>query len=102
MEERNFSKVVLIKEVSISSSQQIVINGVVQEPQKIKVPVLCCPSCGRVLVQFEMGTSNIDVYNYIQNNYDNINQSMAYCSTCGQKLLYPTFIEGEIIKEQKL
>ena len=53
MEEKEIAKSVIVKEIKITT-QTIIINGV-EQPSQQNVPVICCPSCGRVLVQFNPG-----------------------------------------------
>ena len=96
MEEKEIAKSVIVKEIKITT-QTIIINGV-EQPSQQNVPVICCPSCGRVLVQFNPGVDVIDVLKYIDENNEQLTEAVRYCTSCGQKLTYPTIIDAEVIK----
>ena len=92
MEEKEFSKSVIIKEIKVSAANKIIINGV-EQPMEQSVPVICCPACGRVIVQFNPGTDELDVLQYISDHSEELQQAVSYCNSCGQKLSYPTIID---------
>ena len=94
MEERDLAKNVIIKEIKVSNAQRIIINGVEQPNEQI-VPVICCPKCGRVLMQFNPGTDDIDILKYLSEYNDELQDAVKYCQSCGQRLSFPLIIEGQ-------
>lgn len=90
--ERDLAKCIKIKEIE-QPTQRLVINGVEQYINN-NVLVICCPSCGRVITQFNQGTTLAMAHKFINENHDKLFEETSYCSSCGQKLYYPTIIES--------
>ena len=67
------------------SSNQIIINGVVQT-QKIKVVELKCKHCGYIISRQQLNptTSFDEIKDYIKDNISNID--INYCPHCGTKV----------------
>jgi len=94
MEERDLAKKVIIKEIKVSNAQRVVINGVEQPNEQI-VSVICCPKCGRVLMQFNSGTDDVDIIKYLSEHNTELQNDIKYCQSCGQRLSFPLIIEGQ-------
>ena len=88
MEERNLSKCCNLQ-YQTQYTQQVVVNGVPQNSGEVQVPILVCPSCGHVIVQFNPGTTMEQVFATCENE---ISHQINYCVKCGQKLAFPQLI----------
>lgn len=97
MEEAKF---ILIEETE-EPNYNMVING---QPQMQKGIALNCPKCkGRLFFFFTQKTleeSMVEVYNYFDKIKDKL-VDVKYCSKCGQKILFPTIEDGEVVKGEE-
>ena len=92
---RDISKAVKLSEET-QYTQQVIINGIPQQGEAVKIPILICPTCNTVLVKFNQGTSYIQA---IETAEKQISQTIKYCSHCGQKLCFPSIITDAEITE---
>jgi predicted RNA-binding Zn-ribbon protein involved in translation (DUF1610 family) len=88
MKETSLAKSVDIK--IVDSTSQIIINGVVQ---KARSYVMCCPNCGKQLLEFPAGANYGDVIEYLNKNSSDLKKAISYCPACSQNLSY----EKEVI-----
>jgi len=101
MKDYTIPKLAKIKEVDVVT-QQVVINGI---PQNItqKGYVVACPDCGRVIYQFPIGISEVEVYKAKNQGREELLKIATYCPTCGTKLYYGgETIEVELPNEESL
>ena len=73
--------------------QVAVING--QQLAK-KQLYMCCPTCAKVLMEFNVGLTYSQVIKYIS---DELNQEVKHCPYCAQELAYPYILDyKDVIK----
>jgi uncharacterized protein with PIN domain len=93
---RDISKAVKLSEET-QYAQQVIINGIPQQGETVKIPILICPTCNVVLVRFNQGTSYLQA---IETAEKQVSQTMKYCSHCGQKLSFPSIINNIEVTEE--
>ena len=88
MEERDISKCCNLQ-FQTQYTQQVVINGVPQNSGAVQVPILVCPNCSHIIVQFNPGTTMDQFYATCENE---ISHQINYCVKCGQKVSFPQIL----------
>ena len=82
MRDKDVNKSLVIKEIT-QPNMQYIING---QPQEMKTTCICCPECGKPILNFNREVDFVEVQNYIDENYDALSNEIHYCVNCGQKI----------------
>lgn len=90
-----FSKLVKIVETEVVT-QQVFVNNEIKNVTA-KAFAMVCPSCGRVIQNFQPGVPKYVCIQSILPHKDDLTKHFRYCPECGQKLNYEfALIEGEV------
>ncbi len=89
MDESKISKLAKLRR-EVKQVATIVINGEPQGYQEVEYYHLVCPSCGRVITEFQPGLSELDIIKGLteKDTQEALYKMNAYCPSCGQKLSY--------------
>lgn len=89
MNEKEFSKGLVIKNITIPNASYIV-NG---KPQIMETTCICCPNCDKPIINFNQRYEFIEVQKYINENYEALSTEIHYCVNCGQKIHFNKIID---------
>ena len=97
---RDLPKLVSVSETNVVV-QQMIVNGEAQNVTA-KAFAITCPSCGRVIYQFDPNIPRMICIAQTAKNREDLTKHFRYCPECGQKLSYEfDFIEGEVVNERE-
>ena len=95
------SKLVLIEETE-NENYNMVVNGV---PMMEKGIGIKCPNCKRTLFFFPTQEKVEDalslIYKQLDKSKDQLEKDLKYCGSCGEKLMFPSIVDGEVVKEEQ-
>ena len=64
-----------------------------------------CPKCKKPLYFFPIQEKVEEVipsiYKYFDDVKEHLKEDANYCAKCGQKILFPSLLDGEIVKEEQ-
>ena len=98
MEER---KLVLIENI-MGEDPNFTMNG--QPAMRSGIGILC-PNCKKPLyfcpIQEKVEEVIPSIYKYFDDVKEQLKEDANYCAKCGQKILFPSLLDGEIVKEEQ-